>query len=318
MLLGNCLSVGLLCFAVLGACKESDKDGSASKVVVDTEQSEKLAADEDALLGKRDALFNMRQSLQDKRDALASERAEIEKAGGDLTEFNKKVEALAKEEKSLASEESELIRATKALTNERREVVAALSGGAGAANMIASREAGIAGRERQLARRENDVAARESAVSKREEGLADKWKDSCSVGTQTIIRTVDTKGSNYTKRDVEPLLTKARREMSKKGLLKSDLPEQAQGLEKEANDGMKEADYGRARLAAFQLLSTVKSTKINKAFIAAKIARLNQRMGGKRLSKKDEGLFREATANYGDAKFSSANKKLNKIYASLR
>ena len=31
-----------------------------------------------------------------------------------------------------------------------------------------------------------------------------------------------------------------------------------------------------------------------------------------------EGLFREATALYGDANFSKANSKLNQIYASLR
>jgi hypothetical protein len=176
----------------------------------------------------------------------------------------------------------------------------------------------MAGRERQVAKRENEIAAREAALAKREEGLASKWKDGCALGAPTtIIRTVDTKGSSYTKKDVEPLLARARKEMGKKGLLKSDLPDQAKGLEKEANDGMREGDYGRARLAASQLVSTIKGIKIDKSFISAKINRLNQRIGGKSLSAKSASLFREATSSYGDAKFSSANSKLNKIYSSL-
>lgn len=317
MHLGKCLSVGVVLCAALFACKGGDKSGEG-KVAVDTAQSEELAASEDALLGRRDALFNMRQSLEDKREALAVRRAEIVEANGDTSEIDEESRALEAEAKDLNSKEGELLKNQRELANQRRELVAALGAGAGEEGQIAAREAGVAGRERQLARREGEIAAREAALSKREEGLASKWKDSCAGGaTQTIIRTVDTKGSSYTKKDVEPLLAKARREMSKKGLLKSDLPEQAKGLEKEANQGMKDGDYGRARLAASQLLGTVKATRINKAFIAAKIARLNQRIGGKRLSKKSEGLFREATASYGDAKFSSANSKLNKIYSSL-
>ena len=318
MLLRDCLWVGVVLCVGLSACKGEDKK-SGETAGVDQGLSDELAASEDALLGKRDALFNMRQTISERRAALETERVEIRAAGGDTTEIDKKAQALAEEEKTLDTQESELISSSKKLANERRELLAAIGGGGGAANQIASREAGMAGRERTLARRENDMAAREAALAKREEGLASKWKDSCA-GTvpTTIIRTVDTKGSSYTKKDVEPLLSKARREMSKKGLLKSDLPAQAKGLEKEANDGMKDGDYGRARLAAAQLLGTVKAIKINKAFIAAKIARLNQRIGGKSLSSKSETLFREATSSYGDAKFSSANGKLNKIYSSLR
>ena len=65
----------------------------------------------------------------------------------------------------------------------------------------------------------------------------------------TIIQTVDAKGSQYTKKDVEPLLSKARSEMAKKGLLRSDLPPAAQGLEKEATDAMKKLIQSKARVA---------------------------------------------------------------------
>lgn len=317
MLLRECFWVGVVLCVGLAACKGDDKSEGAG---VDPALSEELSASEDELLGKRDALFNMRQSITEKRAKLAGELAEVKAAGGDTTEIVKKIEAVNAEEQSVTTQESELIRTSRELINQRREMMGAIGGGGGAESQMASRETGMAGRERQLARRESDLSAREAALAKREEGLASKWKDSCAVGAvpTTIIRTVDTKGSSYTKKDVEPLLTKARRAMSKKGLLRSDLPDQAKGLENEANQGMKDGDYGRARLAASQLLGTVNAIKINKGFIAAKIARLNQRIGGKSLSSKSESLFREATSSYGDAKFSSANSKLNKIYSSLR
>jgi outer membrane murein-binding lipoprotein Lpp len=303
--------------AALFGCKGDD---SKSEPIVSAEQSEELNASEDALLGKRDALFNMRRDIQSKREALDKERVLIREQGGDTSEVDAKARALLDEEKALSTRENSLNRAMEDFSKGRREIIAAVSGAGGAAAGVSGREAGVASREKDLARRERDLAAREASLSRREEGLATKWKDECAAGgglTQTIIRTVDAKGSSYTQKDVEPLLSKARREMGKKGLLMSDLPQQARGLEAEANTGMKNGDFGRARLAASQLLGTVRNIKINKAFISAKIQRLNARMRGKTLSKKAEGLFREATSLYGDAKFSQSNSKLNKIAASL-
>lgn len=317
MSLRNYLGTCLLAFATLLGCKGGE-DKASPKVAVNAEKSEEIKAADDALLGKRDALFNMRRDLQDKRVALAAERAQIQKSGGDTSEVDDKARALLEEEGKLADQERQLNQRMQEILRQRREIMTDLSASGGGGDDVTRREAGIAKRERELARRENDIATREAAVSKREEGLASKWKDSCVVGTsETIVKTVDIKGSSYTKKDVEPLLRRARRAMSKKGLLASDLPEQARGLEKEANNGMKDGDYGRARLAASQLVSTVRAIKIDKGFIAAKIQRLSRRMKGKSLRKQTEGLFREATSLYGDAKFARANGKLNKIYSSL-
>jgi len=259
--------------------------------------------------------------LQEKRAKLATERKEVQAQGGDTSEIDSRDKALVEEERSLVEQERQLNRETQEIFSRQREILAALSGG-GAGN-VAGREAGIASREKDVARREKDLAAREAALSKREQTMADRWKESCAAApsVQTIVKTVDAKGSTYTKKDVEPLLKKARKEMSKKGLLPSDLPDQAQGLEKEATSAMKEGDFGRAHFAASQLVGTVKAIKIDKAFIAAKIQRLNQRMKAKKpgasTQKKIEQLFREATSLYGDAKFSQANKKLNAIFVAL-
>ncbi len=303
-----------LCVLWVG-CKGSDS--KSSEPAVPAEQTEVMNANEDALLGKRDALFSMRRDLQDKREALTVERIRVHEEGGDTSAIDSKVRALLDEEKALAQKEENNDKEMRAIMQARREIVKAAST-VGSGVSVSGREAGVAGREKDLARRERGLASREASLARREEGLASKWKEECAVGgTQTIIRTVDVKGSSYTKKDVEPLLTKARRERDKKGLLVSDLPQQARGLEREANVGIKDGDYGRARLAASQLLSTVRAIKIDKPFIAAKIQRLNARMRGKKLSRTAEGLFREATSLYGDAKFRKSNSKLNKISGSL-
>ena len=95
-----------------------------------------------------------------------------------------------------------------------------------------------------------------------------------------------------------------------------------QHLESEAVGAMKDGDYGKAKFAADQLMATVESVKIDRAFIAAKIGRLNGVVKGKTLGagakKEVDELFRSATADYGDGRFPAANGKLNKIYALVR
>lgn len=313
MVLRNYLASGVLLITALGACKGNEP--KVTETPVNAEEGKAISEAEDALLSKRDALFNMRRDITAKRVALAEKRSKVQAKGGDVSEIEAQDKALMTEESDLAFKERALSEDFLEVSNRRLQLAAGSN--------LAGRESALANRERAVARRENTIAEREAALASREEGLASKWKDSCVVGsTQTIVRTVDVKGSSYSQKDVEPLLTKARRAMSKKGLLASDLPEQARGLEREANKAMKDGDYGRARLAASQLFETVRATKIDKSFIGAKIQRLNQRMQGKKLSgtnrNRAEKLFREATSSYGDGKFKPANGKLNKIYGVIR
>ena len=206
------------------------------------------------------------------------------------------------------------------MLSERRAMLAALSASASGAGGMAARESAVAAREKDVARREQKLAEREAALEQRAEGLADKWKDSCGKAT-TIVETVDAKGSKYTKHDVDPLLARARSEMNHKGILQFDLPDPARGLESEATQAMAKGDYGRAHFAATQLYGTVRSMRVDKSFISDKIRRLNANIKGKKLTESQrssvEHLFRAATASYGDGKFGSANRQLNKIYATL-
>jgi hypothetical protein len=312
----------VVCALLAVGCK-GDKAGAASAEVVAS--SEKVAAEETDLLERRDELFSSRRALTDKRAELQQEHERIVATGGDATEVLEKKAELAKEEAGLNEQESQLNGKLDELLAQRRAITQALaSSGSDTTAKVAAREAGIGEREKSLASREARVAEREAALSNREREIARFKMEECagSGAPTTIIQTVDAKGSKYTKRDVEPLLSKARSQMSKKGILASDLPGAAQALEKEATAAMAEGDYGRARFAATQLVATVRSTKIDKAFVSAKIGRLSAMIKGKTLSgavqKEVDSLFREATANYGDGSFNSANKRLNKIYSAIR
>ena len=302
----------------MSACSGGESEGADNTEAI--EKVEEIADEEDALLGKRDALFTMRRDLQSKRERLADKRTKVRASGGDTSQIDTQEQALRAEEAELSTKESELDKLLRVSMKERRQAYCCDWQLVAPPTTLLLEKPGLASRERTLAKREKTIAEREAALARRESTLATKWKDDCALGggATTIIRTVDASGTSYSKKDVEPLLSKARREMAKKGILASDLPAQARGLEKEANAAMKKGDYGRARLASSQLVKTVKAISVNRGFIAAKIQRLNGRMKGKSLSSRTEGLFRDATARYGDGKFSSANKKLNQIYSSLR
>jgi hypothetical protein len=313
-----------ICVAGASGCKD-DKSGSAEGAKKAVAASEAIGKQEEDMLARRDALLNTRKKLKEKRAELRTKYAAIRAKGGDTKELDKEANALSAQETKLVEEESklngkltELIEKRKAMINS---LASSVSNNPGA--QLAGREAALASRESAVARREKSVGDREAALAKREREMAIRWKESCAVGAvpTTIVQTVDAKGSSYTKRDVEPLLKRARRDMSRKGIRNSDLPGPVRSLEKEATKAMKKGDYGRARFAAAQLVATVRSIRINRAFVAAKIGRLSAVMKGKKLSaakqRKVDKLFKEAIAYHGDGRFRRANSRLNRIYATI-
>jgi len=315
---------------VLFASSCGTDDGSTVvKQVVD--KSANIAKAEDELLSRRDVLVKARQRIRDERRKLDEQRRAAVAAGGDTSQIDKAQAKLVSEERGLLGEESAINERVRAIIRERRALVETLasSGGipapsaAAREQSVAAREQSVAAREQALAARAGRLATREAELAAREQAFAKREAQLCGVASQpaTIIRTVDAKGSSYTKRDVEPLLARARTEMSKRGLRRSDLPGPARDLEKEATAAMSEGDYGRARFAASQLVGTVRSIKVNKAFIQAKIGRLNGAIRGKKLAPRVrtqvDALFRQATSSYGDGKFRRANRRLNKIYSMI-
>jgi hypothetical protein len=309
------LALVSLALAAVG-CKDSDRGGGSAAALAADEGE--LAEEEDGLLDQRDALLAARQSLRGKREELILRRAEITAQGGDTSEIDAETNRLLDEERQLFSQEEELGRQLAEILHKRRSQLAALSGTADETARVAAREAQLVARERAVAQREERLAQRERGLGEREERMADRWRQSCTDAVPTtIVQTVDARGSSYTKKDVEPLLAGARREMSRKGIRRSDLPDQARDLEKEATDAMARGDFGRARFAAQQLLGTVRGIRVDRNFISAKFGRLNLAMRGKTLTRQQEDLLKQATSNYGDGNFAVANRILNQLYGSL-
>jgi hypothetical protein len=296
-------------------CKGKDKDADEAVAVAPDPAAQKAQQD---LLARRDALLKTRQQLKDEQLKIEEQRKTVAQQGGDTSELDKKAAELKTKDDQLAGEQDQLV---DAITAKLTEAEAARTAGNDKAAQVAAREAGIAAREKTFASRESGIAAREAALAERERALAVREKETCSQSAvpTTIIQQVDAKGSKYTKKDVEPLLKRARDDMSRKGVLAADLPATAQGLEREATKAMGEGDFGAAFFAARQLQNTVDTLKIDRAFISAKIGRLSARMKGTALEagkqKQVDDAFADATAKYGDGDFAGANRKLNQIYA---
>ncbi len=315
----RCRWLGLIVAAVLAAqasaCKGKEEDAGTATAAAPDPAAVKAQQD---LLARRDALLKSRQQLKDEQQKIEEQRKTVAQQGGDTSELDKQAAELKTKDDQLAGEQDQLV---DAIASKLAEADAARTAGNDKAAQVAAREAGMASREKSVASREERVATRESTLADRERQLAIREKDTCSQSAvpTTIIQQVDSKGSKYTKKDVEPLLKRARDDMSRKGVLAADLPATAQGLEHEATKAMAAGDYGAAFFAARQLQATVDSLKIDRAFISAKIGRLSAHMKGATLDagkqKQVDDLFSDATARYGDGDFSGANRKLDQIYA---
>jgi hypothetical protein len=308
-------ALGLVVGGLGAGCK--DKGGGNKTVAADmSDRVAKLQAEEGDVLGRRENVARERKKLNEDRAALAEKRKQVLATGGDVKQLDQEEAALVERESQLDAAEQQLSQKIDTLLSQYQELSA---GAAAGGEDITRREAGVATREKDFARREAALAEREKALAEREKAQGLREKETCGGGTTTIVQAAPLpKGTKYSKRDVESILKQSRRKMSDKGILSSDLPSHASVLEKEANEAMADGDFGKAKLAADTLYATVDSMKIDKGFIASKMGRLNALMKGKQLSKETDELFRGATGDYGDGKFSAANGKLNKIYAALR
>lgn len=300
-----CVAIAVAVAAGAGAgCKAKGEAVSAPDPAALKAQQE--------LIARRDALLAQRQRLAGERDKLSEEIKEVEAKGGDTTELARKKADL---EQQLQGQDAELdtIRASVEAT------LAKIAAAGDAAALIASREASMGSREKSIAQREAQVAERERALAGREAGLARREQETCGAAPPMIIQQVAApKGGSYTRRDVDPLLNRARSAMAKKGLIAGDLGAAA-GLEGEATKAMKDGDWGKAYLAATQLARTVDQTRIDRNFVRAKHDRLHARVKGGKLDEATsaaltEGM-REVLQRYGDGDFAAANRKLNALWA---
>lgn len=311
----------------VGGCKDRKDDlrqDEQLKVLVAKDRE--LAAEEDALLTRRGSLQRERGMVRDKRAELVNRKmalAEEDTAGKEALE--REESQLVKLETQLVDRELQLNKKLEQLLEKKTDLTGKATGNT-KDELLRRREYSIALREKDVARRERDLAGRERDLAGREQSLAVRQAKICPrvATTTTVIQRVTErpKGRSYTADDVEPVYRSALRAMREKGLLVADLPPGVDRLVTETRHAVASKDYTKAKFSADQLLSSVRKIKIDRAFIGAKISRLSAAMARQKLSGSDRQrattLFRQATAAYGDGRFSAANKLLNQIYALLR
>ncbi len=293
-----------------------------------TQEEQALQKNESELIGQRGALQKERKKLDDERAEIIDRR---QKLGHDSAGQS----ALDDEEKKLLTKESDLEQAESQVNTRlddllklRGELVQkatsaiASSPGVDPLERAARREQSVASREKDMAKRESDLAEREKSLADRETREAKREKETCGAVTMIPAKVELPKGLHYSAHDVEPIYKKALKLMDERGILAADLPPGSSHLVDDTRDSMKKGDYVRAKYDADQLLSTVEEIKIDRGFISNKMSRLASAMPGRTLEgdkrKEVEGLFQEATANYGDGKFPQANTKINRLFSVLR
>jgi hypothetical protein len=267
------------------------------------------------LIARRDALLAQRQKLAGERDKVSEEIKAVEAKGGDITELSKKKADL---EQQMQGQDAEL----DTIRTNVEATLAKIAAAGDAAAGLATREASMGSREDRVAKREAQMAERERALAAREAQLAQREKETCGVAAPMIIQQVapPPKGANYTRKEIEPLLSRARQAMSKKGILPGagDLGPAA-SLESDATKAMADGDWGRAYLAAAQLAATIDAIKIDRNFVSAKHGRLHARVKSGKLDESTSQALTEGMKSvlqkYGDGDFAAANKKLNELWA---
>jgi len=302
--LSVCLAVLLAGAGGVTGCKNKGDAGGAPDEAALRAQRE--------LLAKRDALLATRNKLQSDRDKLDVEIRDIQAKGGDATAQLKQKAEL---ESQLDSQVSDLLGMVGG-------TVDAIKASGDKAVALAAREAQMSSREKSIADREARVAERERLLAEREVEAAARWKDSCTTGAApVIIQQAAPAGGTYSRKDVSNLIHRAKGTMSRKGLLDSDLPGPAQELEDDASKALAANDMGKAYFAARQLLATVESIQVNRAFIQAKTGRLSARLKSSKVdaatNQQAADILRDVMQKYNAGQFTAANKRLNTLASRL-
>jgi hypothetical protein len=277
-----------------------------------TTEEASLQKTESDLLGQRGVLQRERKKLSDARAEIIDRRKQLGHDSAGQAALDSEEQKLLAQESALSQKESDVNGKLDALLAERdRLVVRATQAVAGAPSADPLERA---------ARREKDVATRERELGEREARELKRERETCSA--PPTVQLEIPKGLKYSAHDVEPIYRKALKRMQERGLLAPDLPPSSARLVDEVREAMKKGDYVRAKYDADSLLATVEGIRIDRTFISAKMARLAQAMHGHKLASAErktiEGLFQDATANYGDGKFPQANGKINRLFALLK
>lgn len=325
----NLLVLSALPLLFMSGCKQKERLQQDEDLKAVVAADRRIAKQEDELLARRGALQRERATIRDKRDEIITRKLAISEGDTQArAELDQEESKLATLEASLVNQELGLNKKLQSLLDEKTGLVDKLGDtGSGREQLVARREYGVAMREKDVARREAELGRREKVLAIREQELAERQSKLCPR-VATVVQTVaaapaapPSGGGSYARKDVEPVYKAALQAMQSKGILTADLPAGTDRLVTEVRHGVGKGDFVRAKYAADQLLATVRSMKIDRGFIGAKIGRLSSSIRSTPPSAGNkarvDSLFQQATAAYGDGRFVEANRLLNRIYALL-
>lgn len=304
--------VGFVFAAVLGlgaslaGCKgKSDASAAPDPAALQAQQD---------LVSRRDALMAERQKLQSEKAQIEIQIQEGQAKGIDTSELASRRDQI---ESAIKGQSTDL----DSISGKLDQVVAAQGDVAG---RVAARESSVATREQRFAEREAAIAARERDIAARERAAAVREQAECGAGAQPMIIqqvAAPAKPGGYTRKEIDPILARARNAMRSKGLVSADLGP-GSSLDGEATRAMGDGDYGKAYLAATQLLATVEQLRIDRQFITLKYKRINERFSASKLDgtakAKLEKELQDVVQLYGDGDHGAANKKLNAVASQLK
>lgn len=295
-----------LCFVVSAAagCKNKGADANAAPDPAAVKAQQELVA-------RREALLAEQKKMQEESKVLEVKIEEAKQRGEAVDELAKKKEEL---DKKIQGSETELDTTADQLTNLTSKLDAAAG--------VAAREARVAEREARIALREKEFADSLKSFAKTQDESARRWQEQCSSGAPMIIQQVaPPKGGNYSRKEVDTMMSRARGAMAKKGLISSDLGPQA-SLESEVTKAMQDSDFARAFILANQLVQTIDAIQVNRTFINAKYQRLHTRVKSAKVDEPTQAKLtagmQEVMQKYGDGDFTSANRRINQLWGDLK
>lgn len=304
-------TVGILVLCVvLGAtaCKGKASDAAAAPDPAAVKAQQELVA-------RRDALLAQKQKLQDESSKLDTEIKKAQEPGGDAKN-------VADLQKKKAEIDNQIKQQDTSLDNTSSELTA-LSTKLDKVGGLAQREAAVAQREAAVAVREKEAFQKMKDVLAAEGANADRWKEGCNAGGAPVIiqQVAPAKTGNYSRREVDALVSRAKSAMAKKGLMAADLGAQA-NLESEVTKALGESDWTRGFILATQLVQTIEGLQINRGFIGAKVQRLQNRVKSASVDESTQAQLTEGLKDvlqkYGDQDFAAANKKINQLWNVVR
>ena len=311
-----------LAIVLTAACQDAPKDEQMTIVV--REDSKRVEEEKTRLANEREKIESLKAELDQAEKSIrkisdqpgeTQNKADLQSLLQNLKKLRVQQDKLYRQRSKSLDEREKLLQKMQARLQNKAPPVAS-AGDPAQSQQIAALSKGQDKLKQQL----DDVNSSLRAIQGQLAAMSGKINSAPVVVAAPAIHP-DPTGKPVKRSLVNKRYRKARNQLRKKGLLIEDLPPSYQGHNAAIRKALKAGDTSTANELVTQLLQIIKATKIDGAFINAKLARISARMQRSKLDKarktKVTTLFQATTRNVTDGKFKLANRKLNELAALL-